>query len=88
MNIEIVDHFPEGRAVYYWTLHDGPDGIDKVTGYAVSLEEALNKILEWRQRIAHDYRESVGDEMGTGASGGFEYGDPGRGDDRDSESGS
>jgi hypothetical protein len=48
-------------------LYDGPDGVDKVSGYATSLEEAATKILDWRQRIANDYIESISsDEESSG----------------------
>ena len=87
MKIEISDHFSEGRTVYYWTLYDGPDGIDKVTGYAVSLEEALEKILDWRHRIANDYTEDDGYTMGAGEACGPEHCDPGCGDDGNPEPG-
>lgn len=76
MKIEIYDLWRGGRTVYFWTLYDGPDGIDKVSGYATSLEEAVTKILDWRQRIADDYigsidsdQESGSEAMGDGASG-------------------
>ena len=59
MKIEIYDLWRGGNTVYFWTLYDGPDGIDKVSGYATSLEEAATKILDWRQRIANDYIESI-----------------------------
>ena len=88
MKIEITEYYPEGRPVYYWTLYDGPDGIDKVTGYAVSLEEALTKILQWRHKIAHDYIENDSDSVGTGTLDGPEHCDPGCGDDGDPEQGS
>lgn len=62
MKIEIYDMWRNGHTIYFWTLYDGPDGIDKVTGYATTLEETVCKILDWRQRIANDYIESVGEE--------------------------
>jgi hypothetical protein len=74
MKIEIYDLWRGGNTVYFWTLYDGPDGIDKVSGYATSLEEAVTKILDWRQRIANDYIESLTEEerheaMGDGEAG-------------------
>ena len=73
MKIEIVNYFANERELYFWTLYDGPDGIDKVTGYATSLEEALCKILEWRQRISYDYIEAIiegsGETVGDGSTG-------------------
>ena len=62
MNIEICDLYRGGQTVYFWTLYDGPDGIDKVSGYATSLEEVVTKILDWRQRIANDYISSLSPE--------------------------
>lgn len=62
MKIEIYDLWRGGNTVYFWTLYDGPDGIDKVSGYATSLEEAVTKILDWRQRIANDYIGSLSEE--------------------------
>ena len=59
MKIEIYDLWRGGNTVYFWTLYDGPNSIDKVSGYATSLEEAATKILDWRQRIANDYIESI-----------------------------
>lgn len=55
MKIEIYDMWRNGHTIYFWTLYDGPDGIDKVTGYATTLEETVCKILDWRQRIGEDY---------------------------------
>ena len=85
MKVEICDLYRGGRTVYYWTLYDGPDGIDKVSGYATTLEETVCKILDWRQRIANDYCDSIpevySEEMGFGAVIGPEHGDPGCGDD-------
>ena len=63
MKIEIYDLWRGGNTVYFWTLYDGPDGIDKVSGYATSLEEAVTKILDWRERIGNDYAESVREEI-------------------------
>ncbi len=86
MKVEICDLWKGGRTVYYWTLYDGPDGIDKVSGYATTLEETVCKILDWRQRIANDYCGSI-EEVGGGAPIGLEHGDPGRGDDGNPEQG-
>ena len=44
MKIEIYDLWRNGKTTYFWTLYDGPDGIDKVTGYATTLEETVCKI--------------------------------------------
>jgi len=58
MKIEINNHFtPDGKEFYYWTLYDGPDGIEEARGFAVDLVEAMSKVLEWRERIARDYCE-------------------------------
>jgi hypothetical protein len=74
MKIEIYDLWRGGNTVYFWTLYDGPDGIDKVSGYATSLEEAVTKILDWRHRIANDYigslsEEERGETVGDGETG-------------------
>lgn len=96
MKIEIYDLWRGGRTVYFWTLYDGPDGIDKVSGYATSLEEVATKILDWRQRIANDYISSlspdelgqaVREAVGSGPSGGSEHGDHRPGVDGDPEAG-
>ena len=59
MKIEVYDMWRNGRTIYYWTLYDGPDSIDKVSGYATTLEEVVCKILDWRQRICNDYCEAA-----------------------------
>jgi hypothetical protein len=60
MKIEINNHFtPDGKEFYYWTLYDGPDGIEEARGFAVDLVEAMSKVLEWRERIARDYCEEA-----------------------------
>jgi hypothetical protein len=74
MKIEIVNYFSGGHEVFFWTLYDGPDGCDRATGHATSLEEALNKIHTWRQRIANDYigsinEEECGETVGDGEAG-------------------
>lgn len=67
MKIEIFNYFANGRELYFWTLYDGPaDCSDKATGHATSLEEALNKIHTWRQRIADDYINSITEGSGEG----------------------
>lgn len=59
MKLEITNHFsPEGKEYFEYTLYDGPDGIEKVHGYATDLIVAFTKILEWRERIARDYVEA------------------------------
>ena len=93
MKIEIYDLWRNGRTVYFWTLYDGPDGIDKVSGYATTLEETVCKVLDWRQRIANDYCGSITEEecseaVGGGTPGGSEHSDSGCGDDGDPEQGS
>ena len=96
MNIEICDLYRGGQTVYFWTLYDGPDGIDKVSGYATSLEEVVTKILDWRQRIANDYissltpdelGEGVREAVGSGPSGGPKQGEDRPGVDGDPEAG-
>jgi len=88
MKVEIYDLWRNGRTIYFWTLYDGPDGIDKVSGYATTLEETVCKVLDWRERIGNDYAESAGIEsesqtVGDRAPGGSEHCDSGLGDDRD-----
>ncbi len=88
MKIEIYDMWRNGRTIYFWTLYDGPDGIDKVSGYATTLEETVCKILDWRERIGNDYAESVREEIesqavGDRPTGRPKHGDPGCGDNGD-----
>ena len=66
MKIEIINHFtPDGKEFYYWTLYDGPDGIDEVKGFAMDLIEVFSKIVEWRERIGADYAEEVIKDLDT-----------------------
>jgi len=66
MKIEILNHFtPDGKEFYYWTLYDGPDGIDEVKGFAMDLIEVFSKIVEWRERIGADYAEEVIKDLDT-----------------------
>jgi hypothetical protein len=93
MKVEIYDLWRNGRTIYFWTLYDGPDGIDKVSGYATTLEETVAKILEWRERIGRDYFESTIDEtaserVGDSSSVGSKHSDHRLRDDGDSEAGS
>lgn len=56
MRIEIQNKFAvNGKEYFQFEMYDGPDGIEHVSGFAVDLVEAFSKILEWRERIAHDY---------------------------------
>ena len=58
MRIEINNHHTkEGQEFYYWTLHDGPDEVDEVKGFATDLIEVFSKIIEWRERISKDYND-------------------------------
>jgi hypothetical protein len=58
MKIEINNHFAaDGKEFYYWTLYDGPEGVDEAKGFATDLIEVFSKIIEWRERIAADYAE-------------------------------
>jgi hypothetical protein len=60
MRIEINNHFTkDGKEFFYWTLWDGPDGIDEVKGFATDLVEVFSKILEWRERIGADYAQEI-----------------------------
>jgi hypothetical protein len=66
MKIEILNHFThDGKEFYYWTLYDGPDGIDEVKGFAMDLIEVFSKIVEWRERIGADYAEEVIKDLDT-----------------------
>ena len=66
MKIEIINHFtPDGKEFYYWTLYDGPDGIDEVKGFAMDLIEVFSKIVEWRERIGQDYANEVLEDIET-----------------------
>jgi hypothetical protein len=66
MQIEIINRFtPDGKEFYYWTLYDGPDGIDEVKGFAMDLIEVFSKIVEWRERIGQDYANEFLKDMKT-----------------------
>jgi hypothetical protein len=66
MKIEILNPFtPDGKEFYYWTLYDGPDGIDEVKGFAMDLIEVFSKIVEWRERIGQDYANEFLKDMKT-----------------------
>jgi hypothetical protein len=68
MKIEINNHYAaDGKEFYYWTLYDGPDGIDEVKGFATDLIEVFSKIIEWRERIGADYAKEMLEEMETAA---------------------
>jgi len=72
MLIEVTNHFNNNGSEYFeWTLYDGPDGIEKVHGYATDLVHAFSKIIEWRERIGNDYYlETINDETSiSGAEG-------------------
>jgi hypothetical protein len=67
MRLEITDHYySDGKEFYEYTLYDGPDGIEKVHGYATDLIVAFTKVLEWRERISRDYLDS---DEGQGSEG-------------------
>jgi hypothetical protein len=60
MKIDIINHFTnDGKEYFYWELYDGPDGIDRVSGFATDLIEVFSKIVEWRERIAKDYYDDL-----------------------------
>ena len=64
MKIEINNHYTkDGKEFIYWTLLDGPEGIDEVKGFATDLVEVFSKILEWRERIAADYAQEIISEL-------------------------
>jgi hypothetical protein len=66
MKIEIINHFAaDGKEFYYWTLYDGPDGIDEARGFATDLIEVFSKIIEWRERIGADYAAEILADMNT-----------------------
>lgn len=57
MKIEITSRYmPDGKEFYEWTLADGPEGIEEVHGYATDLITAFSKVIEWRERIAAEYK--------------------------------
>jgi hypothetical protein len=58
MKIEITEHHTgQGTAFFYWEMHDGPEDIDEVKGFATDLIEVFSKIVEWREKIASDYTD-------------------------------
>lgn len=60
MLIKIIDKYtPEGKSYYEWWLHEGPDGIDEVHGYATDLITAFSKIMEWKEKIDQDYANEI-----------------------------
>lgn len=60
MLIKINNQFtPGGQEYYQFELWDGPDGIEHITGFSTDLVEAFTKILEWRERISHDYFDDL-----------------------------
>jgi hypothetical protein len=66
MKIKIIDRFtPAGKIFYEWWLWDGPDGIEKMHGYATDLITAFSKILEWHERIGADYAQEVIKDLDT-----------------------
>lgn len=65
MKIVITTQFTnDGQQFFYWTLADGPDGIDEARGFGTDLIHVFSKILEWRERIARDYCEGEREEVG------------------------
>ena len=50
MQIEITDATANGQTYYRFVLHDGPDGTDII--------ECFSKIIEWREKIANDYKDT------------------------------
>ena len=66
MQVEIVNAFTEsGKEYYKWSLWDGPDGIEHVSGFATDLITAFSKVMEWRERIGADYAAEVEADMNT-----------------------
>lgn len=66
MLVKILDRYtPTGQVFYEWWLHDGPDGIEEVRGYASDLITAFSKILEWHERIGADYAAELLADMDT-----------------------
>lgn len=49
IKIETKYNYDNQYDIYYWTLYDGPDGIDEYTGECNSLIECFQQILEHRQ---------------------------------------
>ena len=66
MKVEILQKFtPKGQKYYEWSLHDGPENIDHVQGYASDLIQCFSKILEWHERIGQDYANEILEDMKT-----------------------
>ena len=66
MRAEILNRYtPDGREFFEWHLADGPDGIEKVHGYASDLIQCFSKILEWHERIASDYAQELISDIET-----------------------
>ena len=58
MQIEITDATANGQTYYRFVLHDGPDGTDTVQGFGTDIIECFSKIIEWREKIANDYKDT------------------------------
>ncbi len=56
MKITITRHFTnQGNPYYRWEMWEGPDGIEHVQGFAIDLIQTFSKIVEWQERIGHEY---------------------------------
>lgn len=64
MLIKILDRYTQEGSLYYeWWLHEGPDGIDEVHGYATDLITAFSKIMEWKAKIDQDYANEILEDL-------------------------
>ena len=63
MHIEILEDSLTG--CYNWTLCDGPDGIDKFSGFENTLGEVFEQIVHYRTLNALSYYENTFDENQT-----------------------
>ena len=66
MKVDITNAFTnDGKEYYKWELHDGPDGVETVRGFATDLITAFSKVMEWHERIQTDYAAEFESDMDT-----------------------
>jgi hypothetical protein len=64
MKLEITNFFNDhGKEFFKYELLDGPNGEERVQGYASDLIVAFTKVLEWRERISRDYNSDEDSEV-------------------------
>ena len=51
MKLEVINR----NGHYYWILYDGPDGIDTKEGYADSLGQVFEQVIQTRYKIGLGY---------------------------------